>query len=102
MNPKLTSHVLQQLFLSSACDTSNLEEIVANDCGIQSPLSVEFLDALTEKLSVSVPLRLLEFSCFKLEKLDVDSLTQVWKDKFEDFGTVSFDEYHVKLSVPVK
>lgn len=80
-------------------DKSDLEEIRANHCGFQSPLSVDFLDALTEKMSARVPLRLLELTCFKLEKLDIESLTQIWKGKFEEFGAVHCDMANVKLSV---
>lgn len=103
-NSRLTNHVLQQLIQSSACDLSNLDEISINHCGVHSPLSVEFLDFLTEKLSARIPLRTLEFTCSKLEKLDIDSLTQVWTEKYEGFARVNCVGNQVKLTVsdPIK
>ncbi|KAL4234064.1 hypothetical protein ACF0H5_005718 [Mactra antiquata] len=98
-NSRLTNHVLQQLFQSSACDTSNLDELRAKQCGFQSPLSSDLLDSLNEKLAARIPLRSVEFTCFKLEKLDVDSLKQVWTDKFKDLAHFVSNDNYIKMTV---
>ncbi|XP_052249902.1 tonsoku-like protein isoform X2 [Dreissena polymorpha] len=98
-NPKITSPFLQHLIKSSASDGSSLEDLVAMETGVTAPLSVEFLDAIMEKLASRVPLRRLAFSCIKLEKLDVDSLRQVWCDRYENFAEVSCGDNVVRLNV---
>lgn len=90
---------MEYLLQSSTCDMSKLEEVCMKDCVITAPISTEFLDCLTEKLAGSVPLRKLEFSCKKLDKLDADSLSQVWTSRYGDTAKIVFDGDSVMMSV---
>ena len=80
-------------------DTSQLEEIIFTGCGMVGPLTTDFLDFLTEKQTSAKQLKRLEFSCKKIEKLDIDSLSQVWRDQFGTLTFVTVTEDRILLSV---
>jgi len=98
-NPKLTNEILQQLIQSACSDSSVLEDIIAINSGISGPLSVEFIDVISEKLSSATPLRNLQFSVVKMEKVDMESLEQVWRDKYDDLSLISCTDDIVAVSV---
>ncbi|KAK3589305.1 hypothetical protein CHS0354_026959 [Potamilus streckersoni] len=98
-NPKLGNSILQGLLREAKTEGSLLEYINADGCGIQSPLDVGFMDAVNDKLYASVPLRSLSFTCQKLDKLDCDSLQQIWTERWKDLAEVSFGENSVRLNV---
>ena len=101
VNPKLDSQALQQL-IKASCESSSLEEVKFTGCGLFSPLEVTFLDAMVDKLASTVPLRKLYFTCRKLEKLDSESLSQIWRERWAELARVDIDGQSVKLSVAGK
>ena len=101
VNPKLDSQALQQL-IKASCESSSLEEVKFTGCGLFSPLEVTFLDAIVDKLASTVPLRKLHFTCRKLEKLDVESLSQIWRERWAELARVDIEGQSVKLSVAGK
>ena len=46
-----------------------------------------------------VPLRRLEFTCSGLDSVDIESVGQVWKDKWEGLADVNCSHESVKLSI---
>ena len=97
-NPDLDSKVIQQL-IQTSCDSMGLEELICHSCGISSPLDIEFLDSVSEKLNSESPIRRLEFTCRKIEKVDSESLSQIWRERWGDLALVKIAEDLVKLSV---
>lgn len=85
--------------MCSVGDLVKLEEVYFTDCGIAGPFSTEFLDQLTEKQSSATPLRRLEFSCRKLDKLDTDSVSQIWQSCFGSLAVIKISNRQVVLSV---
>lgn len=98
-NLKLTLPLLFLLLTCSTGESGKLEEIYFTDCGMAGPFSTEFLDQLTEKQTSAVPLRRLEFSCKKLDKLDVDSVSQIWQTRYGNTAVVKITDGRVTLSV---
>ena len=97
-NPDLSNKVIQQL-IQTSCDSMGLEELICDSCGISSPLDIEFLDSVSEKLNSESPIRKLQFTCRKIEKVDSESLSQVWRERWGDLALVVIEEDTVKLSV---
>ena len=97
-NPDLNNKIIQQL-IQSSCDSLGLEELNCDACGIASPLDVDFLDSVSEKLNSEAPFRKLQFTCRKIEKVDSGSLSQIWKERWGDLAQVEIVEETVTLSV---
>ncbi|KAK3086036.1 hypothetical protein FSP39_012431 [Pinctada imbricata] len=96
-NPKLGNDALYQSL--AAAKNTDLEEFVMESCGVISPLSSDLIDAIMEKLSDRCPLKNLCFTCVKLDKIDMESLQQVWKDHWGDLSVIKLTENSVKLTV---
>ena len=97
-NPKLDNNTIQKLIQQSS-ESSGLEDLTCDACGLCSPLDVEFLDAISEKLSSEAPLRKLAFTCQKLEKVDSESLGQIWTERWADLAKIEIVDISVRLSV---
>ena len=68
-------------------------------CGVSSPLSTDIIDSVMEKLGSSYPLKCLRFTCNKLDKVDSESLQQVWMEHWGGMGKVIIDNNVIKLGV---
>lgn len=97
-NPDVNNKTVQQL-IQLSCESPAFEELICESCGLASPLDVDFLDAISEKLNCEAPIRRLQLTCSKLEKVDSESLTQVWKERWADLALINIVEESVKLSV---
>ncbi|XP_029650533.2 tonsoku-like protein [Octopus sinensis] len=100
-NPQFEQPILLQLLQNASSNADcALEQIVMIDCGISSPLTSDFLDSLGNKLSATIPLVKLHFSCVKLDTVDQNSLKQVWCGHWGDLAVCSFHKGDiVQLSV---
>ncbi|KAK3086523.1 hypothetical protein FSP39_019578 [Pinctada imbricata] len=96
-NPKLGNEALYQILV--AAKNTELEEYVMESCGVISPLSSDLIDAIMEKLNDRCPLKNLCFTCVKLDKIDTESLQQVWRDHWGDLSVIKLTENSVKLTV---
>jgi hypothetical protein len=66
--------------------TSNLR--ICEGCGIMSPLDTIFLDAISDKLSADHSLKFISFTCRNLDKVDSDSLSQIWTEHWNDSAQI--------------
>ncbi|XP_069112103.1 tonsoku-like protein [Argopecten irradians] len=98
-NPKLTNSVVCCILEKSCRQGSVLDQLSVEGCGLKSPLDTPFLDALSDKLAVPHPLRALSFTCRGLDKVDIESLGQIWLGHWKDIGQVDVTDSSVKLSV---
>ena len=95
----ITNEAMRNVIQGSCHADSKLEKLLLLNCGIKSPLSLDLLDVIVEKMAMPFPLRDLQFSCYKLTPLDCDSLVHVWREKWSDIATVSTIDDCVKLGV---
>lgn len=78
---------------------SMLDSLLVDGCGIKSPLTSDFLDSVSDKLTSGVALRYLSFTCQGLDKVDVDSIKQVWMDHWTNLGCADVQEETIRLYV---
>ncbi|KAK7498759.1 hypothetical protein BaRGS_00009851, partial [Batillaria attramentaria] len=99
-NRQVTLPVLQRLLCTSAdCSDSHLQELVAVGCSVVSPVSSDFCDALTQKLTCDWPLKCLIISCQGCSKMDREVLSHLWRDTWSEAAAVHGTEQIVSLTV---
>ncbi|OWF54535.1 tonsoku-like protein [Mizuhopecten yessoensis] len=98
-NSKLTNSVVRRILEKSGQNDTKLDQLSVEGCGLKSPLDTPFLDAVSDKLATSHPLRSLSFTCIGLDKVDIDSLSQIWLEQWKDIGQVDVTDLSVKLQV---
>lgn len=91
--------MIQCLLETAISRESMLDSLLLDGCGISSPLTSDFLDSVSEKLSSGAALRYLSFTCHGLDKVDVDSMRQVWMDHWTHLGCADIRGETVRLSV---
>ena len=98
-NHRLGNIYVTRLLETSATDSCKLEHLEMVGCNLSSPLDTHFLDSMSDKLASSHPLKSFHFTCRNLEKIDIDSLKQVWTERWEDASKVDINGTSVLLSV---
>jgi len=99
-NPKLTANDLCNLLTSSSSDeTCQLANLEFCGCGVASPLSMDIVDALVQKLCHATPLTKLRLSCRKLSETDAASLRAAWTARWQHQSSVVIGRETVTLSV---
>ncbi|CAC5396677.1 NFKBIL2 [Mytilus coruscus] len=98
-NPKLDNSVVTRVLEVASANNTHLEKIMAEGCGIISPLDTMFLDAISDKLMSDYSLKLVSFTCRNLDKVDADSLSQVWTEHWKDSALIQISSCLVRLSV---
>ncbi|CAG2193885.1 NFKBIL2 [Mytilus edulis] len=98
-NPKLDNSVVTRVLEVASTNNTHLEKITAEGCGIVSPLDTMFLDAISDKLMSDYSLKFISFTCRNLDKVDVDSLSQIWTEHWKDSAQIQISSSLVRLSV---
>ncbi|XP_060084011.1 tonsoku-like protein [Ylistrum balloti] len=98
-NPKLTNSVVRRILEKSVQDDTILDKLNVEGCGLKSPLDTSFLDAISDKLATPHPLRTLSLTCAGLDKVDIESLGQIWSGQWKDLGKIDITDSLVKLWV---
>ena len=83
----------------ASSNNTYLEKVVAEGCGIMSPLDTIFLDAISDKLSADHSLKFISFTCRNLDKIDSDSLSQIWTEHWNESAQIDIKDNLVRLSV---
>ncbi|XP_052061225.1 tonsoku-like protein [Mytilus californianus] len=98
-NPKLDNSVVTRVLEVASTNNTHLEKITAEGCGIISPLDTMFLDAISDKLMSDYSLKFISFTCRNLDKVDADSLSQIWTEHWKDSAQIQISSCLVRLSV---
>ena len=84
-NGKLNGLTLTALLTEAArCATCRLTVLRCCGCTMSSPLLIDFIDSVTEKLSHETPLKELTFTCNGLSANDFDTMKQIWTQRWSD------------------
>ncbi|KAJ8302574.1 hypothetical protein KUTeg_018970 [Tegillarca granosa] len=95
-NPKLNNQSLRKILEIAAKHDSKLEWLTLMGCGIKSPIDTNLLDSICDKLSCPTPLKYLKFTCYGLDKVDKDSLRQIWTQQWRDDGVILYTDSTTK------
>ncbi len=98
-NSKLQTGVTEIFTAVSKLTESCVESLSVSGCGLVVPLNVDFIDAIADKLNHSTPLRYLRLSCKGLTKMDIESLSEIWRSQWAESGECSVIGENVTLSV---
>jgi len=102
-NSKLNAHALTTLLTEAARSaTCRLAVFRCFGCAMSSPVPIDFIDSITEKLSHTTPLKEVAFTCSGLTVKDIDVMKQIWTECWLDRAVCDADVKQCQMTLTVR
>ena len=69
---------------------------------MSSPVPIDFIDSITEKLSHTTPLKEVAFTCSGLTVKDIDVMKQIWTECWLDRAVCDADVKQCQMTLTVR